>query len=54
MLNYVRWRHGRIKFTSGVEEIKIFQPERQNRRGLSIILHRCGGNATPAHVMQMH
>lgn len=31
MPNFIRGRHGGIKFTSGVEEIKIFQAERQRR-----------------------
>ena len=34
MPNFIRGRHGGIKFASGVEEIKIFQPERQGRGGI--------------------
>ena len=44
MRNFVRGRHGDIKFASGVEEVKIFQPERQNRGG---ILYRIGVEIMP-------
>jgi hypothetical protein len=31
---FIRGRHCGIKFASGVEEIKIFQPQRKDRGGI--------------------
>jgi hypothetical protein len=49
MPNFIRGRHGCIKFASGVEEIKMFQPGRQGPGG---ILYRTDVEIMPLLHMQ--